>query len=355
MQGPTHLIMGIAIQKSMAKVRRLPLQYFLVIFSAIVSHGILDRFARLTYHPPTPLTGDWFWTSYHLIIAFLTILIFVKYWGKYKLGLIFSVIPDLDWVVLHSANLLSVEIPLWKGPVLHQFFFSFMVSTPPFRFLNYLPDWSLERGAAIVELVLLIVLARLTYGIGRENGEKLALTTKRRKVSSWKYKLTVYLACMDHEEKIRTSYQSLLTSLEIAMLGFTYYLYQLNMINLIWLLPTAGTALCIFFGVACEFRARNVDYWRVQIFELVRGTDLEERFKEAKYEWIPFGKAGFFRRHFGHWFERILVSGLLILWQSSLCVFTSPLIIRWLGILATLGWLTYVFDVVKLKGKIINT
>lgn len=82
MQGPTHLITGVLIQKAVRKVHPLPLQYFLVVFLAIVSHGILDRLARFTYHPPIPLTGDWFWISYHLIIAFLTIFIFVKYLGK---------------------------------------------------------------------------------------------------------------------------------------------------------------------------------------------------------------------------------------------------------------------------------
>lgn len=68
----------------------------------------------------------------------------------------------------------------------------------------------------------------------------------------------------------------------------------------------AGTTFSIFFGVACEFRAKNVDYWMVQIVKVVRGTDLEESFKGAKNEWIPFGKAEFFRRHLSHWFERIL-------------------------------------------------
>jgi hypothetical protein len=163
MQGPTHLVTGVLIQRVIKKVRPLPLRYFLVAFLAITSHGILDRLARFTYHPPMPLTEDGFWISYHLIIAFMSISIFVKYWGKYKCGLIFSILPDLDWVVLHSSNFFSFQIPVWKEAILHGFFFSFLDSLLLFRFLNTLPDWSLERKGAILELALFLTLIILSY------------------------------------------------------------------------------------------------------------------------------------------------------------------------------------------------
>jgi hypothetical protein len=89
MQAPTHLVMGILIQKVLRKIRPLNLQYFLIAFLAIMSHGVLDKIAKFTYHPSSPLFGDWFWVLYHLILTFLTILIFIRCWKKYKIGLFF--------------------------------------------------------------------------------------------------------------------------------------------------------------------------------------------------------------------------------------------------------------------------
>lgn len=163
MQGPTHLVTGILIQKVLRNLRPLPLQYFLVAFLAFISHGFLDKLAMLTYHPPKPLRGDWFWISYHLIIAFLTIFIFVKYWKKYKLGLIFSVLPDFDWVLIHSSNLFSLQIPFWKEPILHKFFFSFLNSLHLLNFLNTFPQWTIERKGVIFELILFLILSFFVY------------------------------------------------------------------------------------------------------------------------------------------------------------------------------------------------
>jgi hypothetical protein len=175
MQGPTHLVAGILIQKALRKMRPVPLQYFLIALLAIISHGILDKLARFTYHSPTPLFRDWFWISYHLAIAFLFIFIFVKYWGKYKFGLIFSVLPDFDWVVIHSSNFFSFQIPFWKEPILHKFFFSFLDSLPPFIFLNTLPNWNLKREGGILEFgifAILITLIMLTERNSKRGTEK---------------------------------------------------------------------------------------------------------------------------------------------------------------------------------------
>ena len=197
-------------------------QHLLVAFLAILSHGILDKLARCTYHPSMPLVGDCFWISYHLIIAFLTVFIFVKYWKKYKIGLIFSVLPDLDWVVLHSSNFFSVKIPFWKEPILHKFFFSFLDVLPPFSFLNSLPNWNLERKGAIVEFALLTILITFIYVLTKEKAEKPALTAQKEKYAksndeiltrNWIDKRAIYQTGIDHEQKIRTSYRRLLTSL----------------------------------------------------------------------------------------------------------------------------------------------
>lgn len=173
MQAPTHLATGILIQKGLSEVRPPSLRYLLIVILALLSHGILDRLARFTYHPPTPLIYDWFWVSYHSIIALLTIYIFFRFWRGYKLGLIFSVLPDLDWIVLHSSDLVAVQVPFWREPILHGFLFSFLDLVCPFTFLDTLPNWNLERKGIILELVLLAVLVTSIYAI--ERGRKLAL------------------------------------------------------------------------------------------------------------------------------------------------------------------------------------
>ena len=169
MQAPTHLVIGVLIQEALKrkKVEPLGLQYFLVAFLAVISHGILDRLARLTYHPPTALTGDWFWISYHSVVAVLTVFIVVKYWRGCKLGLIFSVLPDFDWIVIHSSSLLSFQIPFWKEPILHRLLFRFLDFLPPSSFLTALPDWTLEREAVTVEIALFTALAVTAYTMQR--------------------------------------------------------------------------------------------------------------------------------------------------------------------------------------------
>lgn len=89
---------GILIQESMKNVRPKALQYSVVGILAVFSHGILDKLAKATYHPPGPLPHDWFWTLSHLTIALLTFYIVVKCWRGYWLCMFCSVLPDLDWL-----------------------------------------------------------------------------------------------------------------------------------------------------------------------------------------------------------------------------------------------------------------
>lgn len=165
MQGPTHLVTGILIQKTLRKIQPLPFQYFLVAFFCIVSHGILDKSASITYHPPKPLTRDWFWICSHLFIALLTVYICLTYWGKYKFALVFSVLPDFDWILLQGSKLFPFQISFLRKPILHRFFFSFFDSVLPFKLLNTLPDWNLQKKGVILEFCFFCILVILIYFI----------------------------------------------------------------------------------------------------------------------------------------------------------------------------------------------
>jgi hypothetical protein len=355
MQGPTHLIAGVLIQKAMRKIRPLPLQYFLIAFLAIISHGILDGLARLTYHPSKPLADDSFWVSYHTVLAFLVIFIFVKYWKRYKLGLIFSVLPDLDWIVIHSSELFSFRISFWKRPIMHESLFSFLDSLPPLSFLNTLPDWSLERKGIILELALLIILITVLHIVEKESKLERRKNQEHEKAipsRDWIKILPFYQTCMDHEQMIRMTYQGLLTTLEVGLFGLFFALKGKEYSSL-WLLSAVGIFLCIVFGIPCEFRARNVDIWRIQIVKLVSGTEVEDAFKKGKYRWIPFGKAGSWLSDylFAHWFEKILIPLIYLGWLFTLWYLPSPRPIRLCALPVVLGWILWAFSLKELRGS----
>jgi hypothetical protein len=170
----------------------------------------------------------------------------------------------------------------------------------------------------------------------------------KRFTTKWVQKLPVYQAAMDHEQSIRVGYQALLTTLEIGLFGLWFTLYQLNLTLYPWLLAVASIILCIFFGTACEFRARNVDVWRRRIVELISGTDFEDAFKESKYRWIPFGGPGYWGNYvFGHWYERIIIPAMLAVWIYLLWYLISPLYL--IALIGSWLWILYTFNLVEPK------
>ena len=169
-------------------------------------------------------------------------------------------------------------------------------------------------------------------------------------VDDWIGLLSTYQTCMDHEQSIRTSYQSLLTTLEVALFALLITLHQLELRSYFWLLAITGISLCFCFGIACEYRARNVDIWRVRIVRLVSGTVLEDAFREGRYRWIPLGRVGYRAESLvGHWFERILIPSMLLIWLFILWYFpiqpsfSVSLLIRLFSTFVACGWISYVF------------
>jgi len=128
-------------------------------------------------------------------------------------------------------------------------------------------------------------------------------------------KLALCQTCMGYQQSIRVSYQSLLAALETILFGFVFVLVELQRTASLWILAMAGILLCLGFGTACEFRARNIDFWRKRIVELAKATDLADAFIGSKYGWIPFGKVGrFAEKLLGHWFERVIIPAIVIIW-----------------------------------------
>jgi hypothetical protein len=161
MQAPTHLLAGILIQKSLQKIKPRFLQIFLIALLAIFVHLVFDTISRFTYHPPEPLFQDWFWVCDHLLMYGLGLYILIKYFSRYWVGMLFSVLPDMDWVIKYAARILSLRNPVSESGVLHQGLRALINPFLPLNFLKQFPDLKFERIGALVEVGLLLVLGSL--------------------------------------------------------------------------------------------------------------------------------------------------------------------------------------------------
>lgn len=192
---------------------------------------------------------------------------------------------------------------------------------------NIMPSSYWRSLLAIICGISVILLLNYALKQGRIQVEisekKTVKKTKENKIQKKVIeKLPILQACLDHEESIRTSYQTVLAEIQVGLFGFVFILIQLGLTDFLWLVVMAGIVLCLVFVVACDFRAKNVDFWRGRIIEIVSGTEFENDFREAKYGWVPLGRFGRLgEKHFGHWFERVLVPAMIFLWIMTIILF----------------------------------
>jgi len=186
MQAPTHLATGILIEKAMEKVEPACFRKSSVAFLAALSHAILDVLSDLTYHPPEPILVDSFWFSYHLVLSLLTICIFIRYWGKYRLGILCSILPDFDWLVVHLTRAFKLEVTFCKEPVLHRFLLGFVRRFTPFRLPKSLPNWRLNKKTVLMEFALWALLTAVYCTIGQASRTSLLVQERREnRERSW--------------------------------------------------------------------------------------------------------------------------------------------------------------------------
>ena len=169
MQLPTHLITAVAIDKW---IRHSPLPAGLkpVVTAAacFISHGILDKIARSTYHPPDPLDDD-FWRIYHQkILPNLTWMVVGTFAPKHFLAMFFSAMPDLDWVARGIAHRRGRPIPGWETPVMNEGLHHFLDRIPVINQLNRLPDLRFQRKGVLVELGLVAFMLAAIHLLDRK-------------------------------------------------------------------------------------------------------------------------------------------------------------------------------------------
>lgn len=161
MQAPTHLLTGVLINKLFQWKRYRAVAFVLMAVCCFLSHGLLDALDRFTYHPADAAITDPFWVGYHLLVALVSIVFLYLWWSEFKWGIIFALLPDFDWIIVHGQRLAGVEVPFYNTPHMHnalQLLFSFI----PF---DQLQDWRLQPVAALIEVALVGLLLLVIRGI----------------------------------------------------------------------------------------------------------------------------------------------------------------------------------------------
>lgn len=158
MQAPTHVLIGVLVERTFNHVRQNWLRVPLIAVSGLFLHSVFDRIARLTFHPPDADFGDAFWLSYHLLVLIGFIMSLYYFWKPYKLGIIFSILPDFDWVIIHGKKIFGVGGGFYYQPLIHQFIHSFTDRIPPFSWLQHVPDLTHLRWAVLAEIFIAAIL-----------------------------------------------------------------------------------------------------------------------------------------------------------------------------------------------------
>jgi hypothetical protein len=134
---------------------------------ALLSHGVLDKLARFTYHPPEARWRDPFWCAFHAAVLAGSVALFRRYGRRFKWGVGFAVAQDLEWVAAHGARTIRPGTDLFGEASPHRLMSCALDRVPGVRALERLPRWTHRREAALVE-VGLVSLALWLLRDGRD-------------------------------------------------------------------------------------------------------------------------------------------------------------------------------------------
>ena len=155
MQTPTHIVIGALIQKTVE--RHVPpwMVPWVSAPLALLSHGVLDKLARFTYHPPKADWRDPFWCAFHAVVLVGSVLLFRRYGRRFKWGVGFAVTQDIEWVLAHGARAIRPGADLFGEYSPHRIVSDALDRVPGVRALERLPRWTQVKGAALLELALI--------------------------------------------------------------------------------------------------------------------------------------------------------------------------------------------------------
>lgn len=157
MQEPTHILAGVLIQRSFQSVRPRALALTLTAACAFLSHGLLDRLANATYHPPVANFNDPFWLCFHSCVLVFTVVFLVIWWRRYKVGIFFAALPDLDWVFIHGQKIFHIHLGFYQKPHMHNLLHIIFDVWPPFGYLR-VPNHRFNPWACLYEVGLVLAM-----------------------------------------------------------------------------------------------------------------------------------------------------------------------------------------------------
>lgn len=168
MQGPTHILAGVIINRLFKWRNYQPVGLALAFVFCLFIDGLFYKLALITYHPPKPDITDPFWLIYEIAMCLVALVLIYVFWRDYKWGIIFVLLPYADWIFIYTQKLLGFSIPLYQRPWIHEGLSYVFDNTVPFNYLNYLPDNRQNPLACIWEILIfggLVLLLRylLTY------------------------------------------------------------------------------------------------------------------------------------------------------------------------------------------------
>lgn len=155
MQAPTHILAGVIIKKLFDWSEYKAVAYTLIAILAFLSHGLFDNLAKMTYHRPDADFSSPVWVGYHIAVLLVTIVFLYMYWRQCKIGIIFAMLPDFDWVMIHGQHILGINIPFYNTPHLHNFLH---LIYDRLIVWEYLPDLRYQPLAALWEVLLIAIL-----------------------------------------------------------------------------------------------------------------------------------------------------------------------------------------------------
>ncbi|MFN8323228.1 MAG: hypothetical protein U0T74_11275 [Chitinophagales bacterium] len=163
MQAPIHLLSGVIINRFFKWTHYRALSMAIMFFTAILLHAIFDKLAVLTYQPALPDFSNPLWVIYHIVQWLLAVTFLYIWWGDYKWGILFSLIPDLDWIVLFPQNVTDTQLIFYHEPLMHNGLNYFMDHVYPFCYMNNLIDCRANPLAVLTEVGILAVLLLLIH------------------------------------------------------------------------------------------------------------------------------------------------------------------------------------------------
>jgi hypothetical protein len=162
-QEPTHILAGVIIERSVQLTcGRRAWTFLLTAALAFLSHGLLDKLANFTYHPPNANFHDPFWVIYHSCVLAATVLFLCIWWRTFKLGIAFAMLPDLDWVIMHGQEIFHFRIPFYQRPHMHDLLGLIFDRTRPFSLLK-IPSHRHNPWACLYEAALVLLMLGAIY------------------------------------------------------------------------------------------------------------------------------------------------------------------------------------------------